>query len=106
MCYEAKKYEHALFSAHLAVEKALKALYVEKHDGSPPFTHELHEVAAKIPVTLSKENNAILREMSRLAVRARYADHRWAAEQATEQNAAYWIGRSQELLTLFLGSGP
>ncbi len=35
----------ALFHCHLAVEKALKALYVEERDADPPPTHELLEIA-------------------------------------------------------------
>lgn len=104
MCLEAKKFEHVLFNAHLAVEKALKARFIEQHDNAPPFTHELHELAAQIPINLSDEQIALLREMSRLAVRARYADHRWSEEQATAKNAAYWISCAEELLKTIIGS--
>lgn len=102
MCLEAQKFEHALFSAHLAVEKALKARYIDKHDDAAPFTHELHELASQIPLPLPGEQMALLREMSRLAVRARYADHQWSEEQATHKNAEYWVSHAEQLLQSIL----
>lgn len=104
MCLEAQKFEHALFNAHLAVEKALKARFIEKHDDAPPFTHELHELSSQISLNLPDGQTALLREMSRLAVRARYADHQWSEEQATAENAEYWVLRAEELLQSILGS--
>ncbi|MFH0770732.1 MAG: HEPN domain-containing protein [Candidatus Peregrinibacteria bacterium] len=104
MCLEAQKFEHALFAAHLAVEKALKARFIEKHDDAAPFTHELHALASHIPLNLSGEQISLLREMSRLAVRARYADHQWSEEQATAKNAEYWVSRAEELLQSILES--
>lgn len=104
MCLEAQKFEHALFSAHLAVEKALKARFIEKHDDAAPFTHELHELLLQIPLNLPDEQMTLLREMSRLAVRARYADHQWSEEQATAKNAEYWIVRAEELLQSIFAS--
>lgn len=102
MCFEAGKYEHALFAAHLAVEKALKARYIEQHDEAAPFTHELHELAEFLSPAPSDAQKVLLREMSRLAVRARYADHQWAAEQGTAQNAAYWVHQADEFLSVLL----
>jgi HEPN domain-containing protein len=102
MCFEAGKHEHALFNAHLAVEKALKACHIAEHDSAPPYTHELHEVARGLSLTLTTGQTDALREMSRLAVRARYADHQWSAEQATETNARYWIDQAETLLLLML----
>ena len=102
MCFDAGKYEHALFNAHLSVEKALKARYIAEHDDAPPYTHELHEVSGELSISLTEDQTDILREMSRLAVRARYADHRWSAEQATKENAKYWIDQADNFLSFFL----
>lgn len=102
MCHEAKKYEQALFHAHLAIEKALKARFIDENDDAPPYTHELNEIAAQTSLQLSDDQKAILREMSRLAVRARYADHQWSEEQANAQNSEYWLARSDELYSLIM----
>lgn len=104
MCFEAQKYEHALFNAHLAVEKALKALYIEQHDEAPPHTHELEQIASALAIPFAEEHTDLLREMSRLAVRARYADHQWSAEQATANNAEYWLTQAEVLLSSLLSS--
>jgi HEPN domain-containing protein len=102
MCLKAKKYEHALFNAHLAVEKVLKARYIAEKDTSPPYTHELHDIVPQMNINLPEDQMNLLREMSRLAVRARYADHRWSSEQATESNATYWVNQAEIFLSFFL----
>lgn len=101
MCLEAGKYEHALFAAHLAVEKILKARYIELRDEAAPYTHELHELAVGLLPALDEGKKSMLREMSRLAVRARYADHQWSSEQATAQHATYWVEHAKELVSFF-----
>lgn len=104
MCLTAHKYEHALFSAHLAVEKALKARYISENDDAAPFVHDLHALAAGTSVALSDEEMSVLREMSRLAVRARYADHQWSEEQATTEHAEYWVVQAEQLVSIILAS--
>lgn len=104
MCLTAHKYEHALFSAHLAVEKALKARYISEHDDAAPFIHDLHALATVTSVVFSDDQMAILREMSRLAVRARYADHQWSEEQATTEHAEYWVEQAEKLASIILAS--
>lgn len=102
MCVEANKYEHALFNSHLAVEKALKSLYILEKDEAPPYTHDLCDIVQQLSVNLPDDKLDNLREMSRLSVRARYADHKWSAEQATESNAKYWVDQASYLINLLL----
>jgi len=104
MCLGAQKYEHALFNAHLAEEKALKALYIDQHDEAPPYTHELDHIARTLSIPLTEVHMNLLREMSRLAVRVRYADHQWSSEQATAHNAQYWFTKAETLLSFLLPS--
>jgi len=43
--YEAKRYHHALFFGHLALEKILKAVVVKQTKEHAPVTHDLVKLA-------------------------------------------------------------
>jgi HEPN domain-containing protein len=49
---ESKRYPYALFFAHLAVEKALKALVVKTTREHAPFTHSLPFLASKAQIEI------------------------------------------------------
>lgn len=98
MCFEAKKYEQALFQCQLAVEKALKAAYMEQHGKDHPHTHDLVYLAGLISHSLSEKDLAFLKELTGFVIDARYSDPYWANEQATSENVKHWISITETLL--------
>ncbi|MBI3618976.1 HEPN domain-containing protein [Candidatus Peregrinibacteria bacterium] len=95
-------YESALFHCHLAIEKALKALYMEQHGEDHPFSHDLAHLAELLEHHLAGNDMSALQELSEFVVDARYSDPYWAAEQATADNARRWIQTTEHLLASLL----
>ncbi len=84
------------------MEKALKAAYIKKHEEDHPFTHDLVYLVELLGHPLNAKTREDLEQLSSLAVDACYNDPRWAAEEATAENARKWIGIAEPLLTSFL----
>lgn len=95
-------YALVLFHCSLAVEKTLKALYIQEHNDSPPATHNLHLLATKLARTWSKDEEQILKELTEFAVAARYDDPVWADTYATKDRCAVWVQRTKNLLAILL----
>ena len=93
-----KTYSLVLFHCSLAVEKALKALYIEEHDASPPATHNLHFLAKKLHRSWSKREENLLEELTEFAVAARYDDPTWADTYATKARCALWCKKTKAIL--------
>ncbi|MDD4287311.1 MAG: HEPN domain-containing protein [Candidatus Peribacteraceae bacterium] len=99
----AQKYDHVLFNVHLAVEKALKSLYIREHGEDVPRTHDLAFIASLLSSAFSEDAVAFLRELSSFSVDARYHDPHWTGEYATQQHAREWLQKAVAFLSpLFL----
>lgn len=96
-------YESALFHCHLAIEKTLKALYMEQRGEDHPYTHDLAHLATLLKHRLETDDVEALQELSEFVVDARYSDPYWAAEQATADNARKWIETTNHLLASLHG---
>jgi HEPN domain-containing protein len=72
--FEKSDYSYALFFGHLAVEKILKALYVDlKKEHAPPI-HNLPRIASLAGLSLDQEKNDVLILISSFNIEARYPD--------------------------------
>ena len=100
--HKARKYALALFACHLAVEKVLKAAFLQERDEDPPPSHNLPHLASHLSRVWSEEEKTALEELTDYAVAARYDDPGWAERQATKENTAHWIVRTKEFLTLLI----
>jgi HEPN domain-containing protein len=99
LAHQAEKNELALFHCHLAVEKALKAAYMERHHEDHPYTHDLAHLAGLVGETFEMEDMTALQKLTDFVVDARYSDPFWAEKQATSKNAAHWIAVTEHLLS-------
>ena len=45
--FEKGDFSYALFFGHLTIEKILKAIFVDRHDKTPPFSHNLVYLSEK-----------------------------------------------------------
>ncbi len=72
--FQSGDYPHALFFAHLYLEKLLKALIVRSTGEHAPISHHLRYLAEKGGLQLSAEQEALLIRVTEYAVRTRYPD--------------------------------
>ena len=71
---EAGHYRHALFFAHLAVEKSLKAHVTRQMLAMPPKSDDLARLALLAELDLSAEQKGWLRELNMFQVAGLYPD--------------------------------
>jgi HEPN domain-containing protein len=64
------------FMAHLAVEKSLKALVVQKNNEFPPKTHNLIMLAEKAGLELSEKQLDFLETLNYFQLQSRYPEER------------------------------
>lgn len=76
LLFKSKKYLHAIFICHLAVEKALKAVYADIHDQIPPRTHNLIYLLEITELKLSMEEYECLASLNDAGIPARYPEDR------------------------------
>lgn len=76
--FEKKDYPYALFFCHLAIEKILKAIFTDKKDKTPPFSHNLVYLSEKAGLELNDENLELLEEVSDFNLEARYPDDKFS----------------------------
>jgi len=67
-----------LFFGHLTVEKILKAIFTDKKDKTPPFSHNLVYLSEKADLELNDENLELLEEISDFNLEARYPDDKFS----------------------------
>ncbi len=72
--FEKGDYSYALFFGDLTVEKILKALYIDKQNETPPFSHNLVYLSEKSGIELYEDNLELLEEISDFNLEARYPD--------------------------------
>ncbi len=98
---EKKHPRHALFFAHLAVEKMLKAHVVKATSDIPPYIHDLVRLAEIAGVHLSSERRDTLGRLRQYCLEGRYPKS-WP-RAPTVQEAESGLGEAREVLQ-WLGS--
>ena len=76
--FEKGDYAYALFLAHLTIEKLLKAIFVEKFDEGPPYTHRLVFLAEKVDLDMSSDKLELLEVITDFNLEARYPDEKFS----------------------------
>lgn len=95
---DAKRYHHALFFCHLAIEKILKAKIVVVTQEPPLPIHDLLRLAEISRLTMTDEQVLWLREIDKFNIAARYDDYkRKFYKKATKAFATLWFERVKEL---------
>jgi HEPN domain-containing protein len=96
------QYPGALFHCHLAVEKALKARFMEQHRREAPLTHDLAQIALQLDRTWTEAEKQLLADLTGYAIAARYDDPLWARREATAGTVAARIRQVEALLLSLL----
>ncbi len=94
-----EKGDHAwsLFIGHLVIEKLLKARYVMKTGGIPPFIHDLARLAELSALELTEEQKDTLDTISSFNIQGRYDDYKMSFQRkCTDVFSKKWIGEILE----------
>lgn len=101
-----KRGDHALFFLHLALEKLLKSLYLGKFKKPAPYTHSLKRLVSEIGISINKEEQAQLNEMSEFNISGRYEDYKYNLyKKATKKYVDNWFEKGKLLRAKFLKEG-
>jgi len=73
---ESKKFPYALFFAHLAIEKILKAIVVKNTSEHAPYTHSLVLLAKNAGIDINDQMLDRLAEYMEFHIEARYPDEK------------------------------
>lgn len=96
---KSKKYHHALIFCHLALEKILKSVYVNKEKSVPPVTHNLLLIADKAEINLTSDFREQLREINNFNIEARYDDYKLKFyKKATKEFTLKWFENTKNLI--------
>jgi len=100
--YGLKKYNHALFFLHLALEKIIKGVYLAKKGDSPPLVHDLVRLSEKAKIETSETEKQELAEISTFNTAARYDDYKLKFyKKATKEYSDLWIKKGEKILNKF-----
>ena len=82
-----EKYVHALFFAHLYLEKLCKALWVKKNtENIPPKIHNLLKLVKDINLTRTEQDQLFLLKLNQYQIEGRYPDDIAKLYQMTNKN--------------------
>lgn len=99
MILKSKKYLHSIFICHLAVEKALKAVYANINDQVPPKTHNLIYLLEITKLELSSEKYECLVSLNDAGIPTRYPEDRdQMLKEFTDENVGSTIKTSKEVI--------
>ena len=94
------RYPPVIFFCHLALEKALKALYVEKYNDIPEKTHSLVLLIDLLELEPPPHLLDSLIVINRLGITGRYPHNlEKVLEQYTKGQAEKLVNETQEILT-------
>ncbi len=96
--YEKKDFSYSLYFGHLTLEKILKALYVDRFDEPPPFTHRLTYLAEKLSLNLTEDQIDLLEIATDFNLEARYPDEKFSFQKrCTESFTREYIDKIKEM---------
>jgi HEPN domain-containing protein len=87
--FKGKKYVHALFFAHLFLEKLCKASWIKKHaENNPPKIHNLLKLIKEAAIELSEQDQLFLLKLNQYQIEGRYPDDIEKLYRVTNQDLA------------------
>lgn len=96
--FEVHRYSWALFVGHLAIEKLLKAYFVEVNGDYPPFSHNLLKLAKDARFELTEDRKLVLTTITAFNLNTRYDDYKRSFQkQCTPAYTQEWIEKIKEL---------
>jgi HEPN domain-containing protein len=74
--FNCKRYNWCLFIGHLVLEKALKALYVQTHNATPPKIHDLIKLSTLSNILIEDDVKKLFYIMNKFQLETRYPDYK------------------------------
>jgi HEPN domain-containing protein len=99
--YSSQRYDWSLYVAHLAIEKLLKALYIQHTDNFvPPKIHNLLKLMELSATKTSDEQKELLSDMNRFQIEARYPEIKYEFKKiATKEFTDMYLSKIKEIYT-------
>lgn len=72
---DGERYSYGVYLMHLALEKALKGLYLHRFETAPPVTHDLLYLADRTNLVIPDELRPFLNKINKASVLNFYRDH-------------------------------
>lgn len=96
MLYRQSVYRYCVFFCHLALEKQLKAMFIERTGiQSPPRIHNLVEIAGDVGIDVPAEYYGFMVELSKQSIAARYPED--SVYRYDEEHAASTLSQAREV---------
>lgn len=101
--FKSKRYHWCLFVGHLALEKMLKAIFVDKNDNNiPPKTHNLVRLAELSKIELNDKQKFLLDKINDFNIQTRYPDYNFEFyKQCTKEFTAKYFKEIKEYFKWF-----
>jgi len=94
-----ERYFYAIFMSHLSIEKALKGIYVQKFDETPPKTHNLLYLIELIDPQIPNNLYDVIFILNRVSISTRYPDNlQRMLEEFDESKTGDILEKSKEVL--------
>jgi len=96
--FNAKSYSYSLFFGHLAIEKILKAIYVDKKKEQPPFTHNLLKLSEVLDTQLDQRQIDAFIEITAFNIESRYSDEEGSfRKKCNKKFTKGWLNKIEEI---------
>jgi len=100
---ETGRYDWCLFVGHLALEKTIKAIFVDRNDNNmPPKLHNLVRLAGLSAIELDDEQKFLLDKINDFNIQTRYPDYKLDFyKRCTKEYANEYLCKIKELYGWF-----
>ena len=96
--FEKGDYPYSLFFGHLTIEKILKAVYVDRLDEPPPYTHRLVYLVERVSLELTEEQLDLLEAITDFNLEARYPDEKFSfKKKCTKDFTEEYLKKIEEI---------
>lgn len=100
--FEKKDFSYSLFFGHLAVEKIIKAIYVQKRNEHAPQIHNLVRLAEQAGIVLTADHKEMLIIVTAFNLESRYPDEKRSFRvKCTEQYTKVQLTKIREVIKWF-----
>jgi len=73
---KSRRYLHTIFMCQQAIEKILKALYLQTYHKEAPFTHNLIYLQSLLSLKLNQDQQRLLAELNTYYIEGRYPSYK------------------------------
>ena len=99
---KSKRYLYVVFMCQQAIEKILKAIYVQQNKNVPPRTHNLLYLADTLKLQVSASDKSLLFDLNQFYISTRYPqDRRRISKTVTQKKAKMYFENTKGVFQCF-----